>query len=81
MHSHPSGVPLKSLAGEAGISLRSAYFWLARYRSGGVAAMANRVFAAPSGGRSIRSICSRPQTYGTSAARFATSPGPSKRPS
>ena len=36
------GVPLKALAVQAGISLRSAYKWLARYRSGGVAALADR---------------------------------------
>ena len=36
------GMPLKALAAEAGISLRSAYKWLARYRTGGVAALADR---------------------------------------
>ena len=34
--------PLAELAAEAGISLRCAYKWLARYRSGGVAALMNR---------------------------------------
>jgi hypothetical protein len=33
---HIDGVePLKALAFQAGISLRTAYKWLARYRSGG----------------------------------------------
>ncbi|MCP9773900.1 IS481 family transposase [Synechococcus sp. Tobar12-5m-g] len=36
------GVPLKALAAEAGISLRSAYKWLARFRDGGLAALADR---------------------------------------
>ena len=36
------GVPLKSLATQAGISLRSAYKWLARFREGGSAALADR---------------------------------------
>ena len=36
------GVPLKALAAQAGISLRSAYKWLARFRDGGVAALADR---------------------------------------
>jgi transposase InsO family protein len=35
-------VPLKTLAAQAGISLRSAYKWLARYRTGGIAALADR---------------------------------------
>lgn len=34
--------PLAELAAEAGISLRCAYKWLARYRSGGPAALADR---------------------------------------
>jgi len=34
--------PLAELANESGISLRCAYKWLARYRSGGVAALADR---------------------------------------
>jgi len=33
---------LAELAAEAGISLRCAYKWLARYRSGGVASLADR---------------------------------------
>ena len=36
------GVPLKALAAEAGITLRSAYKWLARFRDGGLAALADR---------------------------------------
>ncbi len=36
------GVPLKALAAQAGVSLRSAYKWLARFRSGGLAALADR---------------------------------------
>jgi hypothetical protein len=32
-------VPLKALAAQAGISLRSAYMWLARFRQGGPAAV------------------------------------------
>jgi len=35
-------VPLKALAAQAGISLRSAYKWLARFRDGGVMALADR---------------------------------------
>jgi len=34
--------PLAELAGEAGISLRCGYKWLARYRSGGAAALMDR---------------------------------------
>ncbi|MFM8524837.1 MAG: leucine zipper domain-containing protein, partial [Cyanobacteriota bacterium] len=34
--------PLKALAAEAGISLRTAYKWLARFRSGGPACLADR---------------------------------------
>jgi hypothetical protein len=34
--------PLAELAAEAGISLRCAYKWLARYRSGGAPSLANR---------------------------------------
>jgi transposase InsO family protein len=36
------GVPLKALASQAGISLRNAYKWLARFRAGGIAALADR---------------------------------------
>ena len=36
------GVPLKVLAAQAGISLRSAFKWLARFRAGGPAALADR---------------------------------------
>ncbi len=36
------GVPLKALAAQAGISLRTAYKWLSRFRAGGVAALADR---------------------------------------
>lgn len=36
------GVPLKALAAQAGISLRSTYKWLARYREGRVTALADR---------------------------------------
>jgi transposase len=36
------GVPLKALAAQAGIRLRSAYQWLARFGDGGVAALADR---------------------------------------
>ena len=35
-------LPLKALAAEAGISLRTAYKWLARYRSGGHTSLADR---------------------------------------
>ena len=41
-------VPLAELAAQAGISLRSAYKWLARYRAGGAAALVDR--------RSVRRI-------------------------
>ena len=34
--------PLAELAAETGISLRCAYKWLARYRSGGAAALVDR---------------------------------------
>ena len=36
------GEPLLALAGQAGISLRTAYKWLARYRSGGHTSLADR---------------------------------------
>jgi transposase len=36
------GVPLKTIAAEAGISLSSAYKWLARFQDGDVAALADR---------------------------------------
>ena len=36
------GIPLHELASQAGISLRSAYKWLARYRAGGTAALVDR---------------------------------------
>jgi transposase InsO family protein len=36
------GDPLADLAAQAGISLRTAYKWLARYRSGGATALADR---------------------------------------
>ena len=35
-------IPLRTLAAHAGISLRTAYKWLARYRTGGTAALADR---------------------------------------
>jgi transposase len=54
------GEPLAVLAAQTGISLRTAYKWLARYRSGGHTSLADRVFAAPSSGHSIRSNCSMP---------------------
>jgi transposase InsO family protein len=44
--------PLAELAAEAGISLRCAYKWLARFRSGGAASLADR--------RSVRRTQSRP---------------------
>jgi transposase len=36
------GMPLAELAAQTGISLRSAYKWLARYRSGGAASLVDR---------------------------------------
>lgn len=36
------GEPLASLAAQVGISLRTAYKWLARYRSGGQTSLADR---------------------------------------
>ena len=36
------GEPLKAFAAQAGISLRSAYKWLVRFRDGGVTALADR---------------------------------------
>ena len=36
------GIPLHDLAVQAGISLRTAYKWLSRFRDGGVAALADR---------------------------------------
>jgi transposase len=35
-------VPLTNLASQAGISLRTAYKWLSRYRSGGASALVDR---------------------------------------
>jgi transposase len=54
------GRSLAELAAENGISLRCAYRWLARYRSGGPQPLwrIDGSCAAPSGGRSIRSNCS-----------------------
>ena len=37
-----NGEPLKALAAQAGISLRTAYKWLARYRCGGLTSLADR---------------------------------------
>jgi len=46
MHSHPMSrqerVPLRFLAAQAGISLRTAYKWLARFRAGGPGELADR---------------------------------------
>jgi hypothetical protein len=36
------GVPLAELASQAGISLRTAYKWLAPYRAGGAASLVDR---------------------------------------
>jgi transposase len=47
------GVPLKALAAEAGISLRSAYKWLARFRAGGVTALADRRSVRPTQRRTL----------------------------
>ena len=60
------GEPLASLAAQVGISLRTAYKWLARYRSGGHTSLADR--------RSVRRNCSRLWTSGTSAAPSGGSP-------
>jgi transposase len=40
-------VPLRTLAAHPGISLRTAYKWLARYRTGGTAALADPTERAP----------------------------------
>jgi hypothetical protein len=75
------GLPLNILATQAGISLRSAYKWLARCQQAvGRLWRIDRVFAAPRDGRSIRINYSRPSPTGTSAARFATSQGTSPHP-
>jgi transposase len=43
IHRHlEEGVPLRFLAAQAGISLRTAYKWLARYRADGPSALADR---------------------------------------
>ena len=68
------GEPLKALAAQAGISLRTAYKWLARYRSGGHTSLADQAFAASSGERLIRSNCSTPWNSGISAAPSGGSP-------
>ena len=71
-------MPLKALAAQAGISLRSAYKWLARSRDGGVTALADRrSVRRTSGGRSICSNCNRLWTSGTSAALSGALPRPS----
>lgn len=68
MRQHIDGCePLKALVAQAGISLRTAYKWLARYRSGGHTSLVDRAFAAPKGGRSIPSNCS---THWTSHQAF-----------
>ncbi len=69
------GRSLAQLAADHGISERTARKWLARFRSGGPAALADRAFATGSGGRWIRSNCSRPLNSGTSAAPSGGSPG------
>ena len=45
--------PLAELAAEAGISLRCTYKWLARYRSGGAASLADRRSVRRSQGRTL----------------------------
>ena len=74
--------PLAELAAEAGISLRCAYKWLARYRSGGAAALMDR--------RSVR--CHQQRTLDSQHLQravelrhqrltYVTSPGCSRLPS
>jgi len=76
------GRSLSELAAENGISLRCAYCWLARYRSGGVDSLRiDGVFAALSGGRSILHVSSTLSSSGTSACTCVTSPGCSTHPS
>jgi len=70
------GEPLKALSAQVCISFRTAYKWPARYRSGGHTSLADRVSAAPSGERSIRSNCSTQWISGTSAAPSGGSPSP-----
>jgi len=68
--------PLAELAAEAVIFLRCAYKWLARYRTGGALAWwIDAVFAARSGGHSIRSTSSAPWSYATRGSTCAKSPG------
>ena len=47
------GRSLAELAAENGISLRCAYRWLARYRSGGAASLADRASSAGCGERCV----------------------------
>ena len=70
------GRSLAELAVENGISLRCAYRWLARYRSGGPPLWRiDGACAALSGGRSILNSSSRRWISGTSDSTCATSPG------
>ncbi len=75
-------IPLRTLAAHAGISLRTAYKWLAR-----TALVEQRHWwidgacDAASGGRSIRCFCSRRSLYGISDARSDASLACSRCPS
>jgi hypothetical protein len=69
------GVALADLVPYVGISHPTAYKWLAHYRACGAAALwIDAAFAAPTGGRSIRSNSSRPGHSAMNAARCGASP-------
>jgi hypothetical protein len=70
-----NGRSLAELAAEIGISLRCAYRWLARFRQGGQPLWRiDAACAAPSGGRLIRSNCSRSWNSAISGCTSGISP-------
>lgn len=75
------GEALKDLASQAGISLRTAYKWLARFRSGGTPSLADRRSVRHSQRRTLdpRQL-QQAMDYATSAARSDASPRRSMRP-
>ena len=75
--------PLAHLAAQAGISLRTAYKWLSRYRSAGAAALVDRLSVRLSQRRTLYpSICKTPLPCAMSAAPSGELPAcwPSRSP-
>ncbi|WP_232197345.1 leucine zipper domain-containing protein, partial [Synechococcus sp. CB0205] len=65
---------LAELAAEAGISLRCAYKWLARYRSGGAAALVDRRSVRRSQRRTLRRSAAPATCRGAQASTPAPAP-------